>query len=186
MKILLIDNYDSFSYNLVHALESFGAEVLVVRQDLFESRLTIGVEKIVLSPGPGLPNECAGMLKCLKENRGVKPILGVCLGMQALVENEGGTLYNLNEVKHGVAQSVNRISDSKLLDGLDQKFQAGFYHSWACDVTTQNILKIVAIGDSDVVMAIENAELGLFGVQFHPESILTPDGRRILKNFLSI
>ncbi len=131
-----------------------------------------------------MPNESEGMTRCLKDSVGQIPILGVCLGMQALVEYTGGGLYNQKVVKHGIQEFIDKQGESVLLKGVSNRFQVGLYHSWAVEVQEKSELKIIAKSSSGVTMAVESIKNKLFGVQFHPESIMTPEGKAILKNFL--
>ncbi len=185
MKILLIDNLDSFTYNLAHYLEGMDVEVNVIRENEYKKGMSQGYDKIILSPGSGLPQARKGMLLCIAENLGEKPVLGVCLGMQALVEFTGGKLYNQELVKHGTEELINRVDDSELLKGVPDQFKVGLYHSWAADVAGINEWKVTSRSKNDVVMSIESTKRKLFGVQFHPESIMTLEGKRILSNFLA-
>lgn len=184
MKILLIDNFDSFTFNLSHYLKALGVEVEVIRENEYTSDHQEGADRIVLSPGPGLPKDSAGMLKCLEDSIGRKPILGVCLGMQAIAEFTGGKLYNQNKVKHGVQEYIDQLGDSILFQKVPNRFQVGLYHSWAVELPFLSHFDVTAISSSGVIMAIESVKQKLFGVQFHPESIMTPNGKTILKNFL--
>lgn len=140
-------------------------------------------DKIVLSPGPGLPAQAGGMMDLIAEADGKIPILGVCLGMQAIAEHLGGEIYNQEKVKHGVQEKIN-CGDSILFEGLPKKIEVGLYHSWA--VREHSMYTVTAKSDADVLMAIENSEKKLYGVQFHPESVMTSEGREILSNFLKL
>jgi anthranilate synthase component 2 len=181
VKVLLIDFYDSFTYNLAHYLEALDVELLVQRYDQLEAADFLDQNAIILSPGPGLPQEKLGLSALLNQYVGSIPILGVCLGMQALAEHLGGHLENQEVVKHGVAEAI-FIQDSPVLfQNLPHEMQVGLYHSWrvACPATW-----ITARSAAGVPMALELPELKVFGVQFHPESIMTPFGKQILHNFL--
>lgn len=186
MRIALIDNYDSFTYNLVHYLEDLGAEVVVFRNDAFELQELENFNKIVLSPGPGLPDD-AGLLKeVIKKYATTKDILGVCLGLQAIAEVFGGTLCNLEHVFHGVASEVECCEIDLLFEGLPTKFSVGRYHSWVVDRQTLPLsLVITTIDSNGSIMSLKHKELKVRGVQFHPESILTPFGKKMLKNWLN-
>ncbi|UKN02084.1 aminodeoxychorismate/anthranilate synthase component II [Paracrocinitomix mangrovi] len=185
MKILLVDNYDSFTYNLVHYFEGFDCDVDVVRNDELKGIVIDEYDKIVLSPGPGLPKEAAGMMEIIENWANKKPILGVCLGFQALVEHFGGDIYNQSIVKHGQAEKCNFDTTSKLFKGLPQQFNIGLYHSWAAlRNTLPDEFVITANSENDVIMAIEHKSLPICGVQFHPESILTENGKEIIANFI--
>lgn len=185
MKILLIDNFDSFTFNLAHYLEGMGADVHVLREDKYEKGMGDLYDKIILSPGSGLPSDRKGMMLCLDEYLSVKPILGVCLGMQALVEATGGTLFNQEIVKHGVDERINRVEESVLLKDIPEQFKVGLYHSWAVDVSNVAEWIVTSKSKSDIIMSIESKTRKLFGVQFHPESIMTLEGKKILSNFLA-
>lgn len=186
MKILVIDNYDSFVYNLVHYIREFVDDVTVWRNDQFELEDVAAFDKIVLSPGPGIPEE-AGLLKAVVERFApTKSILGVCLGQQAIGEVFGGSLINLDQVFHGVGTHVERlVDDEPLFAGLPKNFQVGRYHSWV--VARENFpqdLEITAVDESGQIMALRHKKYDLTGVQFHPESVLTPHGKNMIKNWL--
>lgn len=185
MKILVIDNYDSFTFNLVHYLEGAGAQLVVWRTDEIRFEELANFDGVVISPGPGLPAERPELFKLLDLVE--KPVLGVCLGLQAIGEFFGGTLYNQQKVMHGVSVSCCRSGDSRLLNGLPEQFPVGLYHSWALKKEGMPAaLKVTAESENKVVMAIEHESLPVFGVQFHPESILTENGHEIIQNFLLI
>jgi anthranilate synthase component 2 len=186
-KILVIDNYDSFTYNLVHYLEDLNGDVTVVRNDEFDLEEVKNYDKILLSPGPGLPNE-AGLLKQLIQTYApTKSILGVCLGLQAIGEVFGGQLRNLEKVYHGVATKVQiQVNDENLFDGLPNEIEVGRYHSWVVDPSDfPDSLQITATDSNGEIMALRHKTFDVKGVQFHPESVLTPDGKKILENWLS-
>lgn len=186
MRILLIDNYDSFTYNLVHYLKGFDCEVDVVRNDQINFQTIDSYEKIVLSPGPGLPKDSKDMLKVIDQCYDKKPILGVCLGFQALLEFFGGEIYNQKEVKHGVAINCTIDPNSRLFNGLSTSLEVGLYHSWAAkEQNWPKELIITAKSKEEVIMAFEHEKLPIAGVQFHPESILTENGKEIVENFLN-
>jgi len=186
MKILVFDNYDSFTYNLVHLLREISdAEIDVVRNDKLRLEDAAKYDKIVLSPGPGVPSEAGLLLDLIKMYAPTKSILGVCLGHQALCESFGGTLINLTEVHHGLSETVTRIAPDVLFEGLPDTFEVGRYHSWA--VSPENLpdcLEVTAVDNEGQIMAIRHKEYNLHGVQFHPESVLTPDGKTMLMNWL--
>lgn len=186
MKILLIDNFDSFTFNLSHYLEGLGAVVNVIRENEYHQKHLLDVDKIILSPGPGLPQDSTGMMQCITDSIDKIPILGVCLGMQALAEYTGGKLYNQKVVKHGLQEYISKKGESKLLQDLPSRFQVGLYHSWAIELQDTSDFKAIAVSASGVLMAMEAEKRKLFGVQFHPESIMTPEGKTILKNFLAL
>ena len=186
MKILVIDNYDSFVYNLVHYLEDLDAEVTVFRNDQFDLEEAEAFDKILLSPGPGIPDE-AGLLKPLiREYAGKKPILGVCLGQQAIGEVFGGTLLNLEKVFHGVATQATITDPSEpLFKGLGPQLEIGRYHSWVvAREGFPEVLKITSVDENDQIMSLRHTQYDICGVQFHPESVLTPKGKRIIQNWL--
>ena len=187
MKILVIDNYDSFTYNLVHYLEDLGCEVTVRRNDQLTLEDVDAFEKIVLSPGPGLPDE-AGLLKAIiKTYAPTKSILGVCLGQQAIAEVYGGTLINLDNVYHGVATKVTScVTDESLFNGLDKTIEVGRYHSWVVDPNLPEVLEATSFDENGQVMSLRHRTYDLKGVQYHPESVLTPDGKKILENWIKI
>ena len=184
MKVLLIDNFDSFTFNLFHYLEAEGAEVTVLRNDEIEMESVPKFDKIVFSPGPGLPAQAGKMMEVIGNFHTLIPMLGVCLGMQALGEFFGGSLYNLSEVKHGKSERCELITESKLFAKIPTSFQVGLYHSWAVDIDHASSLKALAYSENQVLMSFEHVVFPLFGVQFHPESILTEHGKQLIRNFL--
>jgi len=186
-KIVVIDNYDSFTYNLVHYLEDLDCEVTVFRNDEFEIDELQQFDKILLSPGPGIPDE-AGLLKAvIQKYAPIKSILGVCLGLQAIGEVFGGTLTNLEKVYHGVATNVKITNeDSVLFKDLPNQFEVGRYHSWV--VSNENFpndLIITSIDENGQIMSLKHSKFDVRGVQFHPESVLTPNGKKILENWVN-
>ena len=185
MKVAVIDNYDSFTYNLVHYLEDLGAEVTVFRNDEFDLEELDSFEKILLSPGPGIPDE-AGLLKeVIKTYDKTKDIFGVCLGLQAIGEIYGGKLTNLDTVFHGVATKISVTNDDYIFTNLPQNFEVGRYHSWV--VATENLPETLIITSTDEngeIMSLKHQHLKVRGVQFHPESVLTSNGKQILENWL--
>ena len=185
MRIVIIDNYDSFTYNLSHLIKSLGAEVDVVRNDQFQLADLESYSKIVLSPGPGIPSEAGLLLDVIRTYAGKKPILGVCLGHQAIGEVFGGQLENLSEVFHGVATPCHIVVDDPIFSGIDRDITVGRYHSWV--VSNGNLpasLEVTAVSDEGQIMALRHRELNIRGIQFHPESVLTPDGRKMLQNWM--
>lgn len=190
MKILVFDNYDSFTYNLVHLVEQItGNQVDVYRNDELPLEKVKNYDKILLSPGPGVPSEAGLLLPLIKEYAATKSILGVCLGHQAIGEAFGGTLTNLSTVYHGIATPVQQIANegkySRLFEGLADEFVVGRYHSWVVDQQDFPAdLQVTAKEEHGYIMALEHKTYDVQGVQFHPESILTPDGAIILKNWL--
>jgi anthranilate synthase component 2 len=185
-KILVIDNYDSFTYNLVHYLEDLNCEVTVYRNDEFDLDEISHFDKILLSPGPGIPDE-AGLLKAVIQKYGpTKSIFGVCLGQQAIGEVYGGTLSNLDKVYHGVATKITTtVSDEILFKGLDQEFEVGRYHSWVVDTTLPDVLEATSFDENGQLMSLRHKTFDVRAVQFHPESVLTPNGKRILENWVN-
>ena len=186
MKILVFDNYDSFTYNLVHAVKKLGyTDVEVHRNDQIALEEIARFDKIILSPGPGVPSESGILLDVIKTYAPTKPILGVCLGEQAIAEAFGGTLINLSEVHHGICSVVDVIEDDVLFNGLEKKLEVGRYHSWAAEKSTlPECLKITAVDDEGMIMALAHKTYDVRGVQFHPESVLTLKGEQMLKNWL--
>ena len=185
MKILVIDNYNSFTYNLVHYLEDLDCEVTVKRNDKLTLEEVEPFHKIVLSPGPGIPDE-AGLLKeIIKTYAATKSILGVCLGQQAIGEVFGGTLVNLDEVYHGVATSVDiTVDDEPLFNNMDKSIEVGRYHSWVVDANLPESLEATSFDENGQVMSLRHKEFDVKGVQYHPESVLTPTGKQILENWI--
>ena len=185
MKVLVIDNYDSFTYNLVHYLEDLDCEVTVKRNDQLHLSDVEVFNKIVLSPGPGIPEE-AGLLKdIIKTYALTKSILGVCLGQQAIGEVFGGKLINLDTVFHGVATKVTTcVEDENLFIGLDKTFEVGRYHSWVVDANLPDVLEATSFDENGQVMSLRHKFYDVRGVQYHPESVLTPNGKQILKNWI--
>jgi len=185
MKIVVIDNYDSFTYNLVHYLEDLNAEVTVFRNDEFELEELEKFDKILLSPGPGIPDE-AGLLKAvIKKYAPTKSIFGVCLGLQAIGEVFGSKLTNLDKVYHGVATKVTQIEDDFIFNELPKETEVGRYHSWV--VANENLpeeLIITSIDENGQIMSMKHSVYDVRGVQYHPESVLTPNGKKILENWL--
>jgi anthranilate synthase component 2 len=196
MKILVFDNYDSFTYNLVHLVEKIiGSKVDVARNDQIPLDDVDKYEKIILSPGPGLPSEAGSLLPLIKQYASSKSILGVCLGHQAIGEVFGGKLVNLSKVYHGVASPVRIVQREKpvdianvdLFNGMNDGFMAGRYHSWVIDPAGfPDTLEITATDDSGHIMALRHKTYDILGVQFHPESVLTPHGELIMRNWLSM
>ncbi|GGG55048.1 anthranilate synthase component II [Bizionia arctica] len=184
--ILVIDNYDSFTYNLVHYLEDLGCKVTVRRNDQLHIDDVEAFDKILLSPGPGIPDE-AGLLKpIIAKYASTKSILGVCLGQQAIAEVFGGKLINLDSVFHGVATKVTTcVQDETLFDGLDKTFDVGRYHSWVVDANLPNELEATSFDENGQVMSLRHKVYDVKGVQYHPESVLTPNGKKILENWVN-
>lgn len=186
MKVLVIDNYDSFTYNLVHYLEDLNCDVTVVRNDKLTLEDVAPFNKIVLSPGPGIPDE-AGLLKPIIEKyAATKSIFGVCLGQQAIGEVFGGSLINLDDVYHGVATKVELcVDDEYIFKGLDKSFEIGRYHSWVVNSDLPNDLEATSFDANGQVMSLRHKTYDVRGVQYHPESVLTPNGKKILENWVN-
>jgi anthranilate synthase component II len=193
MKILVFDNYDSFTYNLVHLVEKIThTKVDVYRNDQMPMEKVQEYDKIILSPGPGIPEEAGMLLPLIKEYASSKSILGVCLGHQAIGEAFGGKLINLSTVYHGVATKIEVGSKksevrSRLFDGLPDELEVGRYHSWiVSDEGFPKELEVTARDENNYIMALQHKKYDVQGVQFHPESVLTPDGEKILRNWLNV
>tara|TARA_B100000614_G_scaffold148719_1_gene131939 strand:- start:2784 stop:3371 length:588 start_codon:yes stop_codon:yes gene_type:complete len=184
-RVLVIDNYDSFTYNLVHLIKEMNYDVTVVRNDKFDLDDVSKFDKILLSPGPGIPDE-AGLLKKVIEKYGpTKSILGICLGQQAIAEVYGGSLKNLDEVFHGISSNINLcVKDESIFHGFKNNFQAARYHSWVVDNISEQ-LEITSVDDNKQIMSIRHTQYDVKGVQFHPESILTPYGKKIIENWIN-
>lgn len=186
MKILVLDNYDSFTYNLVHIVRALGYAVDIYRNDKITLADVDAYDKILLSPGPGIPDE-AGIMKDVIRTYGPrKSILGVCLGLQGIGEVYGAKLFNIPRVLHGVTSFTEvKDADDYLFNGISQRFQATHYHSWAVlPETVSDELQITAVNDDDLVMGLRHKKFDVRGVQFHPESIMTPEGPRMIENWL--
>ena len=185
MKTVIIDNYDSFTYNLAHLVKELGAEVDVLRNDKFELEELEKYDKIILSPGPGIPEEAGLLLEVIRTYAGRKPILGVCLGEQAIGQAFGGKLTNLSEVFHGIQTNVKIKNKDYIFSGLPTEIPVGRYHSWVVDTEGfPEELVITAISSEGQIMALKHREYDVHGIQFHPESVLTPDGKQIVGNWL--
>lgn len=186
MKLLVFDNYDSFTYNLVHLVEKIlHQKVEVHRNDQLPLEKVKEYDKIILSPGPGIPSEAGLLLPLIQEYAASKSILGVCLGHQAIGEAFGGRLVNLSTVYHGVATPVKIDSGSQLFEGLPEEIQVGRYHSWIVDEEGFPAeLEVTARDNNGYIMALQHKNYDIQGVQFHPESVLTPEGEKILRNWL--
>ncbi|MFC6267925.1 anthranilate synthase component II [Frigoriflavimonas asaccharolytica] len=187
MKILVLDNYDSFTYNLVQMIEQIlGEKVDVFRNDQISLEEIEKYDKIILSPGPGIPEEAGILIELIKKYAATKSILGVCLGQQAIAEAFGGSLINLSEIFHGVATNAKATkSEAKLLRNLPENLEVGRYHSWA--VNPEGFpaeLEITSIDSSGMIMSLQHKTYDVHAVQYHPESILTPKGKQIIENFL--
>ena len=193
MKIVIIDNYDSFTYNLAHLIKELGAEVTVYRNDepevqaLIDNADNIEFDKIVLSPGPGIPSEAGLLLDVIRTFAGKKPMIGVCLGHQAIGEVFGGQLTNLSDVFHGVATEGTQFGNDPIFEGLPKRIVMGRYHSWVVSKDGfPSCLEITAESDEGQVMALRHKEYDIHGIQFHPESVLTTEGKTMLGNWLKL
>ncbi|WP_339609917.1 aminodeoxychorismate/anthranilate synthase component II [uncultured Planktosalinus sp.] len=185
MKILVIDNYDSFVYNIVHYLENLDVDqVHVVKNDKFELDLINIYDKIVLSPGPGIPKDAGLMPQVILEFGAVKPILGVCLGHQAIAESFGGALHNLESPLHGIASRVEVTQEDYLFKNIPKQFNIGHYHSWVVKPELPATLEVLAKDAFGNIMALKHSSYDLRGVQFHPESVLTEYGHQLLENWI--
>lgn len=185
MRILLLDNIDSFTYNIYHYLEALGADVQVVDHNAIEPESIVSYDALVISPGPGLPKEAGKLMSVLAKAVSEKiPTLGVCLGMQAIAEYFGGTIFNQQEVKHGQQEIITHTKDSILFKEIPPQFRVGLYHSWAVDKNLPNVLVATAFSEDGIMMALEHTSLPVYGVQFHPESILSEYGKPLFANFL--
>ena len=186
-QVLVIDNYDSFVYNLVHYLEDLDCEVTVKRNDQLRLEEVAAFDKILLSPGPGIPEEAGLLLEIIKTYAPTKSMFGVCLGQQAIGEVFGGTLINLDQVFHGVATSAKQlVADEPLFKDIPTEFEIGRYHSWV--VAPENFPEALEITSVDVngqIMSLRHKEYDVRGVQFHPESVLTPEGKTMIKNWVN-
>jgi len=190
MNIVIIDNYDSFTYNLSHLVKELGADVTVLRNDKFQLQDLEPFDKIILSPGPGIPSEAGLLLDVIKHYASLKPILGVCLGHQAIAEAFGGSLINLTEVFHGVATegSILTLGQEKdyIFRGLPERITMGRYHSWVVNRDTlPECLQVTAESDEHQIMALRHKDYDIRGIQFHPESVLTPQGKDIIANWMN-
>ncbi|MCC8424981.1 aminodeoxychorismate/anthranilate synthase component II [Mucilaginibacter sp. UR6-11] len=187
-KILIIDNYDSFTYNLVHLVNEIGLQCDVWRNDQFKIDAVDAYDKIILSPGPGIPSEAGLLLEVIARYAPTKSIFGVCLGQQAIAEVFGGKLYNLKQPMHGIATPIT-VTDGteKLFAGLPRQFNVGRYHSWVVDEKSiPDVLTVTAVDEVDnSAMAIRHTSYDVRGVQFHPESILTEFGKEMMQNWLA-
>jgi anthranilate synthase component 2 len=187
MRIAILDNLDSFTYNLYHKIEPFVDSIDVIRNDDYKALDKLSnYDAWVLSPGPGLPKDSGCLMKALKLGFGKIPILGVCLGMQAIAIHQGGKLFHLAHPQHGKEHVIKHIeSDSKLFRSINPPFQVGLYHSWAVDERSIKASGLVH-SESNILMAAEWIDKKAFGLQFHPESIMTPGGGRILENWINL
>jgi anthranilate synthase component 2 len=184
MKILILDNYDSFTYNLVHIVKKLGyTDVDVIRNDKISVEEVAKYDKIILSPGPGIPEEAGILMDLIKTYGDKKPILGVCLGHQAIGQCFGAELYNIQKVIHGKELNTNKVVDDYIFEGIPDRFNSGRYHSWAVRNFPQD-LEVTAVDDNGIVMALRHKKYDVRGVQFHPESVMTQWGEKMIENWL--
>lgn len=185
MKTVIIDNYDSFTYNLAHLVKELGAEVSVVRNDQFRLSELKSFDKIILSPGPGIPTEAGLLMDVIDAYAPVKPILGVCLGHQAIGEYFGGKLTNLSQVFHGIASTISITAPDYIYKELPAQVQVGRYHSWVVDNEgLPDCLEVTSVSEEGQIMSLRHKQYDVRGIQYHPESVLTPEGRKIIANWL--
>ncbi len=184
-RIVIIDNYDSFTYNLAHLVKSLGADITVVRNDKFQLSDLEPYDGILLSPGPGVPSEAGLLLDVIRCYAGKKPMLGVCLGHQAIGEVFGARLKNLSEVYHGVATPCRITVADQIFKGMPNEIEVGRYHSWVVEKNDfPTCLEITSVSNDGEIMSLRHRQYDIRGIQFHPESILTPDGAKIIGNWL--
>lgn len=185
MKTVIIDNYDSFTYNLAHLVKELGAEVSVVRNDQFRLSELKPFDKIILSPGPGIPTEAGLLMDVIDAYAPVKPILGVCLGHQAIGEYFGGKLTNLSQVFHGIASTISITAPDYIYKELPAQVQVGRYHSWVVDNEgLPDCLEVTSVSEEGQIMSLRHKQYDVRGIQYHPESVLTPEDRKIIANWL--
>lgn len=182
-KILVLDNYDSFTYNLVHYIESLNCETVVFRNDKITLEEVDAYDTIVLSPGPGIPEEAGILLPLIEKYGPTKKILGVCLGHQAIGQVYGSELYNMGKVVHGKAKNTIILENDIIFDGLPKIFETGRYHSWAIKNISPSLI-VTSVDEEEVVMSIKHKTYNIRGVQFHPESVMSPNGMQIIKNWI--
>jgi anthranilate synthase component 2 len=186
MRLLVFDNYDSFTYNIVHCVRSLGINPDVRRNDEIALDAIYAYDKIIISPGPGIPSEAGILPQLLRRYADTKSILGVCLGHQAIAEHFGARIFNMPKVLHGIGSEVSISAPDYIFDGMPAHFQAGRYHSWAVDESSiPASLTVTAHSSDGAVMALRHNQLDVHGVQFHPESILTSQGITIISNFIN-
>ena len=187
MKLLVLDNYDSFTYNLVHMFRSMNIEHEVYRNDKICPEEALSFDVIILSPGPGIPSEAGNMPQIIATCAGQKPILGICLGHQAIAEYLGAKLNNMSKVYHGVKSKISITSNEEIFQGIPEKIEVGRYHSW--EVVREDLpenISVTAEDDRGTIMALSASSLKLYGIQFHPESVMTEHGQEMIRNFLKI
>ncbi len=187
MKVIIIDNYDSFTFNLSHLVKQLGAACTTVRNDQFHLSDLEPFDRIILSPGPGIPSEAGLLLDVIRHYAGRKPMLGVCLGHQAIGEVFGAHLENLSDVFHGIQTPVHLNADDPLFHGIDDPLLVGRYHSWVVSREGfPDCLEVTATSEEGQIMALRHRTLPIHGIQFHPESVLTPEGKHIIKNWIEL
>lgn len=188
MRFLLVDNFDSFTYNIVHYLEQCGVNVDVVTNLEVDCSSLGDYQAVVLSPGPGLPPQAGKLMEVVARSFAQNiPVLGVCLGMQALAIHAGDTVYNQEIVKHGLAEEIQLTKEGSLFyEGIPNRFEVGLYHSWAVRLEEDSPFTPTAFSESEILMSMEIPEKNIYAVQFHPESILTPNGLQMIRNFVGI
>ena len=186
MKIAIIDNYDSFVFNIIHYLEGVSnVEIILMKNDLIDWEVLENVDRIVLSPGPGIPSEAGELLKVISSFYKIKPILGICLGHQAIGEFFGAKLKNLSTPLHGTISSMTKISEDSLWEEIDFPTTIGHYHSWVVDSNNfPEVLEMLSIDELENIMALKHKYYPIKGIQFHPESVLTTFGKKMLFNWL--
>jgi len=185
-KILVIDNYDSFTFNLVHLLEQLDCDIVVRRNDEVDISDIESATHVLIGPGPGLPKDSVGVQALLEKYANTKSILGVCLGMQALMEYSGAEIINMDTVAHGAQEELNPVYSGRLFNKLPDSFRVGRYHSWGFnEESIPKEYRVNAIAKDGIVMAVEHDELPLYGIQFHPESIMTEHGLDMMRNWLN-
>jgi anthranilate synthase component 2 len=186
MKILVIDNFDSFVFNLVHYLKELGCHTEVVRNDRIDMDGVTSFDKVLLSPGPGIPEEAGRLLEVIERHGATIPMLGVCLGHQAIAQAMGGELINLDKVYHGVSTKATiNVNDEALFKGMPPEFEVGRYHSWVVDPRQlPGELEVTSTDKHGQIMSMRHRHYDLKGVQFHPESVLTPEGKQIIQNWV--
>jgi len=187
IRLLVIDNYDSFTYNLVHLLEQLDVDLEVHRNDAFDLDFVERFTHILIGPGPNLPADSGVTLDVIAKFKSKKPIMGVCLGMQALLQDAGVEITNMPRVEHGMQDQITVSGGSRIFAGLPEQMAVGRYHSWGFKSGSDlNGFQCTAVGSDDYIMAIEHPQLMLYGVQFHPESIMTENGLSMLQNWIEL